>query len=63
MGEDPEEHLLLLRLKEGEVSGARLRYEWTSEGSMSLVSMQFQRDFTRYAAGPMLQVPEKITCS
>ena len=61
MGDDLEEHLLLLRLRDGEVAGARVRYEWYADG-MSIVSLEFHRNFAKYAERPFLQPPEPILC-
>jgi hypothetical protein len=38
---------LLLRLRKGEVAGARLRYAWYQDG-MSRVSLEFHRSFLKY---------------
>lgn len=61
MGSELQEHLILLRLREGEVAGARLRYEAFDDG-MSLVSLEFHRKFNRYTEKPFLQSPEAIDC-
>lgn len=62
MGDDLEEHLVLLRLVEGEVSGVRMRYEWTPDG-LQLVAMDFKRRFEEYADTQFLRMPERIACS
>jgi hypothetical protein len=61
LGDDVEEHLVILRLREGEVSGMRLRYEWTPEG-LALVSLEIKRQFSELVAGPVLQPPERVAC-
>lgn len=61
LGDDLEEHLVLLRLSDGEVAGMRLRYEWTPEG-MKLVKVNFERKYEDYlpnAAGGSFQ---KLSC-
>lgn len=61
LGEDLEEHIVILRLKAGEVSGLRLRYEWTPDGSR-LVSFEAKRQFNELMAAPAMQPPEPISC-
>ncbi|MEM8795286.1 MAG: hypothetical protein AAGE61_06945 [Pseudomonadota bacterium] len=56
-----EEHLVLLRLKEGEVAGMRMRYEWAPDG-MKLVTLKFERKYDAYARQPFSQTPELLTC-
>ena len=61
LGDDLEEHLIILRLSEGEVAGARLRYEWSADAP-KLASIEFKRQFAEYAAQPFLQALERIDC-
>ncbi|MEM6577134.1 MAG: hypothetical protein AAF678_01460 [Pseudomonadota bacterium] len=60
-GEDIEEHLVLIRLKEGEVAGARLRYEWTAQG-LSMVNLEVQRKYAEFTALQFTQAPERLDC-
>lgn len=61
LGEDAEEHLVVLRLKNGEIAGARLLYEWTPEG-LQLTTMDFKRKFSEMIATQFLQPPEPLPC-
>ncbi|WP_425091756.1 hypothetical protein [Tropicimonas sp. S265A] len=61
LGNDLEEHLVILRLTEGEVAGGRLRYEWSPDG-LALVSLEFQRQYAEYTSAGFLMTPEPITC-
>jgi hypothetical protein len=56
-----EEYLVILRLDAGEVSGARLLFEWTPEGLM-LSTMDFNRRYPDIVANQFLQPPEAIDC-
>jgi phage-related minor tail protein len=61
LGQDLEEHLVLLRLSEGELVGARLLYEWAPEG-MRLTSLDFNDDYADMTATQVLQPPEPLGC-
>lgn len=61
LGNNFEEHLLILRLAAGEIAGARLSYEWTPSG-LSLTNLVFKSDLTELMAQPFLQDPEEIRC-
>ncbi len=61
LGDDIEEHLVLLRLEKGEVAGMRIRYEW-GPNEMLLVSINFERVYQNYIKRPFLQTPAKIEC-
>lgn len=61
LGEDLEEHLVLLRLDGGELAGARLLYEWTPDG-IRLTTLDFQRKYAEIIARPFLMAPEPIAC-
>lgn len=45
LGDDLEDHLVVLRLKTGELSGVWLRYEWTADG-LGLVTLDIKRRIT-----------------
>jgi len=62
LGDEIEEHLIVLRHVEGEVSGVRLLYQWSSDG-LILTTMDFKRRYSEFVATPMLQTPESIECS
>jgi hypothetical protein len=61
LGEDAEEHLVVLRLTNGEIAGARLLYEWTPDG-LQLTTMDFKRKFSEIIATQFLQLPEPLAC-
>lgn len=61
IGEDLEEHLIILRLSAGEVAGMRLLYEWTPEG-LKLTSLDFKRRFADMIATQVMMPPEPIAC-
>lgn len=61
LGDDIEEHLLVLRLAKGEVAGMRIRYEWGPTG-MLLITINFDRKYHNYVKEPFLQTPVKIGC-
>lgn len=61
LGEDLEEHLVVLRLERGEVAGARLLYEWTPDG-LALTTMEFKRKFSEMIASQFAQQPEPVAC-
>ena len=44
LGEDLVEHLVVLRLADGETAGMRLSYEWTPEG-LSLTTLDLKLDY------------------
>lgn len=62
LGDDLEEHLIILRLHQGEVAGMLLRYEWSPAG-MKLITMEFERKYADYIDTQMLQKPKKLDCS
>lgn len=62
LGSDLEEHIVLLRLRLGEVAAMRLRYEWTPDG-LSLAGMDFKRKVADLTTLSFLSVPEEIVCS
>ena len=45
LGDDLVEHLIVLRLAEGETAGMQLSYEWTPEG-LALTRMDFKLNYT-----------------
>ncbi|MEO0567348.1 MAG: hypothetical protein AAF066_06425 [Pseudomonadota bacterium] len=61
LGEDFEEHVMLLRLREGEVAAMRLRYEW-SPGGPALTGIDFKRKIADLSTVSFIGVPEEITC-
>lgn len=61
LGNDFEEHLLLLRLAKGEIAGARLSYEWTPVG-LTLTNLEFKSDLHELMAQPFLSAPVAIRC-
>ncbi|WP_172299986.1 hypothetical protein [Pseudoruegeria sp. HB172150] len=61
LGDDVEEHLILLRLKLGEIAGIRLLYEWSPDG-MAVTNLEFKRKFVEYAERPFLQEPVALDC-
>lgn len=62
LGEDLEEHLVLFRLKEGELAGSLLRYEWSPEG-LALTNIEFHRQFADYVPDFTPTAPTAIDCS
>lgn len=60
-GDDLEEHLVLLRLRGGEVAAVRLIYEWTSEGPRMTV-LDFKRRYSELSPAPYPAMPEAISC-
>lgn len=62
LGQDIEEHLVLLRLSKGEVSGARLLYQWSPDG-LTLTAMDFQRHYNEMISTQVLQAPKAIECA
>lgn len=61
LGDNFEEHLVILRLNEGEIAGARLSYEWTPSG-LSLTNLEVKSDLKELLAQAFLQEPEEIRC-
>lgn len=61
LGEDFEEHLLVLRLRKGEVSGARLLYEWTPDG-LALTNLEIKGNLYEITRSGFMQSPEIIEC-
>lgn len=61
LGEDLEEHVILLRLKDGEVAAMRMRYEWTPDG-LTLAGVDFKRQVEELSTLPFPSVPEEIDC-
>lgn len=61
LGEDLEEHVILLRLREGEVAGMRMRYEWSPDG-LTLAGIDFKRQIAELTTLPFRSVPETVDC-
>lgn len=61
LGDDFEEHIMLLRLGVGEVAGMRLRYEWTPDG-LTLTGIDFKRQIGELSTVSFIGAPEEITC-
>lgn len=61
LGDDFEEHVMLLRLRPGEVAAMRLRYEWTPDG-LTLTGIDFKRKIGDLSTVSFVGVPEEITC-
>lgn len=61
IGDDLEEHLLVLRLSAGEIAGMRLLYEWTPDG-LKLTSLDFKRRYGDIIAAQIMMSPEPIGC-
>lgn len=61
LGDDFEEHIMLLRLKIGEVAGMRLRYEWTPDG-LTLTGIDFKRQIGELSTVSFIGPPETINC-
>ena len=61
LGSDIEEHLVVLRHAEGEVSGVRLLYQWSPDG-LELTTLDFKRRYSEIVATQMLQTPQSIEC-
>jgi len=61
LGDDFEEHLLVLRLTKGEVSGARLLYEWTPDG-IALTKLEVKGNLAEITENGFLQAPEILEC-
>lgn len=62
LGDDVEEHIVLLRLRQGEVSAMRLRYEWTPDG-LKLVSLEAKRKVTELTQNRVVIDPPLLDCS
>ena len=62
LGDDLVEHLVLFRLKAGEIAGSRLRYEWSPNG-LSLINIEVHRQYADYIPpfGPV--APTQLDCS
>jgi hypothetical protein len=61
IGDDLEEHLVVLRLSEGEIAGMRLLYEWTPDG-LKLTSLDFKRRYADIISAQIMMPPEPIDC-
>lgn len=61
LGDDFEEHIMLLRLQVGEVAGMRLRYEWTPDG-LTLTGIDFKRQIGELSTVSFIGPPETINC-
>ncbi len=61
LGADLEEHLVVLRLRTGEVAGMLLRYEWTSDG-LRLVALEAKRQVTELIGTRALTDPDPVPC-
>lgn len=61
LGEDLEEHLVVLRLAAGELAGARLLYEWTPTGP-ALTVFDFKQEFPELITGQLLPQSEPLAC-
>ena len=61
LGEDLEEHLVILRLSKGEVSSARLLYQWSPDG-LALAGLDFQRQYPQIISKQFLQTPQPVEC-
>lgn len=61
LGDDLEEHLIILRLKEGEIAGMRMLYEWSPDG-LVLTTMDFKRRYPDIIGTQILATPERIAC-
>ncbi|MEL6689625.1 MAG: hypothetical protein AAFP28_04835 [Pseudomonadota bacterium] len=62
LGDDLVEHLVLFRLKAGEIAGSRLRYEWSPDGP-ALTNIEFHRQYNEYAPTYAPTPPQAIDCS
>lgn len=62
LGDDLEEHVMLLRLRRGEVVGVRLRYEWTSDG-LKLTGLDLKDKIDELSILNFGGAPVEITCS
>jgi hypothetical protein len=62
LGNDLEEHIVLLRLRMGEVAAMRLRYEWSPDG-LTLAGMDFKRQVADLTTLSFVSVPEEVICS
>jgi len=60
-GDDLEEHLLLLRLRGGEVAAIRLIYEWAPDGP-TLTVLDFKRRYTELPPAPYSATPQPLDC-
>lgn len=60
-GGDIDQHLIVLRLDGGEVSGLLVRYEWGGE-TMRLVGMSFERKYERYITGISANIIDPVDC-
>ena len=61
LGDDFEEHIMLLRLEVGEVAGMRLRYEWTPDG-LTLTGIDFKRQIGELSTVSFIGTPKPINC-
>ncbi|MBT8476228.1 MAG: hypothetical protein KJO78_12225 [Alphaproteobacteria bacterium] len=61
LGEDYEDHILAIRMKNGELAAARLTYEWTPDG-MQLSVMNFKRRMSEMLPVGMPITGERIDC-
>lgn len=62
LGEDIEEHLVILRLAKGEVGGARLLYQWSPDG-LALTGIEFERRYAELVSTQVLQTPQAVHCT
>ena len=62
LGDDLEDHLIILRLKTGEVSGVLLRYEWSPDG-LTLVNLDIKRRIGELLPTRILGIREAVQCS
>ena len=62
LGDDMEEHLVVLRLKAGEISAMRLRYEWTPDG-LKLVNLETKRSITDILRNSYVLQSPQVDCS
>lgn len=61
LGEDFEQHVLVLRLEAGETAGMRLTYEWTPDG-LALTGIDFKRNLEELTIAPFSTTPEPLSC-
>lgn len=62
LGDDLEEHIMLLRLRRGEIVGVRLRYEWTPDG-LKLTGFDLKEKIDELSVIDFGGAPVEIACS
>lgn len=61
LGDDLEEHIMLLRLRPGEIVGVRLRYEWTPDG-LKLTGLDLKQKIDELSVLNFGGAPVEIAC-